>query len=90
MAIQLSQSQVDKIKADWPALNINQIAGKHGVGWITVKKIVAPDGNSTKVHHARRSKPAGNGRGSDAELLTTTWWEKLPLERRVKIMLEAL
>ena len=90
MAIPLNETQVAKIKADWPNLNINQIASKHGVGWITVKKIVAPESQAAHAKPARRAKTNGKGKHSDAQLLTSTWWEKLPLDERVKIMLERL
>lgn len=90
MPFVLDETRVAKIKADFPALNVNQIAHKHGVAWKTVRNIVAPEPSNGKVHVARRAKHAVNGKHSDAELLTATWWEKLTLERRVKIMLEAL
>ena len=42
MAIRLGEEVIRKIKDDFPAMNINQIASKYGVGWGTVRDIVQP------------------------------------------------
>lgn len=60
------------------------------MGWATVKKIIAPDVDAGKAKHARRAKPQRDGLEADVEVLTRTWWEELPLHRRVKILLKEL
>ncbi len=72
MAIPLSETQIEKIKADFPGLSINQIAHKHGVGWITVKNIVAPSNGHSAARAKNGHRHAGGGktaRGREARRL---------------------
>jgi hypothetical protein len=54
MATQLTDAVVAKMKADFPALAINQIAGKYGVSWYVANRAVR--GNGPRVLHAGKKR----------------------------------
>ncbi len=54
MPAKLSQGVADKMKAEFPALNINQLAAKYGVSWATARQIVNPMKDPPAPKAARR------------------------------------
>ena len=87
MAVKLNQGIVDKIKGEFPALSINQIASKYGVAWATVRNIVSPpNGSPAKKAGHDRAKHAVNG-DANVEAIVNAAWDTLSLPEKLTVLL---
>ncbi len=88
MRARLTDVVVQKMRSDFPALNINQIAAKYGVGWITAKNAVAPDAPKAAKKHGKR-KAADNGRGEIevVKMHLDSFWNGLSTAAKIQFLL---
>ncbi len=88
MRARLTLPIVDKMRSEYPALNVDQIAKKYGVSWPTAKKALGIE--SVKVAKKRvRPKAADNGRGEIevVRMHLDDFWSSLSTAAKVQFLL---
>lgn len=94
MPVKLGAEVAAKIKADFPALTINQIAQKYGVAWATAHAIVNPQKDGApagrpKHRGQRKVRASTNGHALTIELtdkIADSWFVSLTLEEKAALM----
>jgi hypothetical protein len=87
MAAKLSQGVVDKIKSEFPALNINQIAGKYGVTWARVNSIVAPSDGAARKKRGRKPRAQDDGELAIIGAHVDAFWNQMSLAAKVQFLI---